>query len=157
MKWLDKLKNWGLKELKLNLRFAQLEFTYDENDSIAAWEMYVELITRITTQSLPIEHGDERAALNSVYSLFDSTRDVLKRHGRSGQSFSKLAIIILNQVVRPFTAKWHKLLDYGFEDSDVCESFRKELAALQSVLSNYAVALADIAGVEDITHIEQSQ
>jgi len=153
MKWLDKLKNWGLKELKLNLHFAQLEFSFDENDSIAAWEMYVELITRITTQSLPIEHGDERAALNSVYSLFASTRDVLKHHGRSGQSFSKLAIIILNQVVRPFTAKWHKLPDYAFDDPDVCESFRKELDALQSVLSSYAGALADIAGVEDITRI----
>ena len=54
----------------------------EKADEKAAWEMYVEMITRIITQPLPPDHGDERTALKSVYSLFEITRNVLKEHGQ---------------------------------------------------------------------------
>ena len=70
-------------------------------------------------------------------------------------TFSKIAIVVLNQVVRPFTAKWHKeTLLNGFESEAKCQEFRGELASLQAQLKNYAAALADIAGVEDLTTLE---
>ena len=72
------------------------------------WALYIELLTRITTQPLPTEHGDEETALDSVYSLFEITRAVIKEHGRDCINFTKIAIVVLNQVVRPFTAKWHR-------------------------------------------------
>lgn len=49
---------------------------YDHN---AAWELYIELLTCLATQSLDDEHGDEKTALNSIFSLFDITRQVLKK------------------------------------------------------------------------------
>ena len=40
-------RRWGLKSVKLNVKFAQLEFEATDDDMTAAWDMYVELITRI--------------------------------------------------------------------------------------------------------------
>ncbi|CAA6799170.1 MAG: Unknown protein [uncultured Sulfurovum sp.] len=106
-------------------------------------------------QPLPKEHGDEQTALNSVFALFALTRDVLKKHGRDAEEFSKIAIVVLNQVIRPFTAKWHKeSLDGAFENEDKCNEFREELKKLQLVLGIYTQMLSDMAGVEDLTKLE---
>lgn len=71
-----------LTNIKINVKFASLEFKMNTIDKDAAWEMYVELITRILTQNLEYEDGDEKTALDSVYSLFPTTRDILKKNGR---------------------------------------------------------------------------
>ena len=64
---------------------------------------------------------------------------------------------MLNQVVRPFTAKWHKeSLAGAFDDEAKRDEFREELAALQDELRNYNRMLAEIAGVEDLTDLEGS-
>jgi hypothetical protein len=132
-----------------------MEWEPKDNDKNAAWELYIELLTRIATQQLQPEHGDEEIALKSIYSLFGLTREVIKRQGRHCIEFTKIAVVILNQVVRPFTAKWHKLsIQKAFEDAEKCEKFRKELTELQKVLRKYTKMLADMAGVEDITEIE---
>ena len=152
MTYKDLFEKWKLSSLKLNLKFVEAEFVADAADEEAAWEMYVELVTRITTQRL--ECGDEQAALDSVYSLFKTTRRVLVRKGRKARSFTKIAVVVLNQVVRPFTAKWHKRsLEGAFENSELCAEFRAELAALQDELRKYSALLADMAKVEDITEI----
>ena len=91
-----------------------------------------------------------------MYNLFEITRNTLKQHGRECTEFAKLAIIILNQVIRPFTAKWHKLSNEGaFDNSQLCGEFREELKVLQEKLIRYAHMLADIAEVEDLTSLEE--
>ena len=46
-----------------------------------------------------------------------------------------MAIIILNQVIRPFTAKWHRLSEAGaFSEAAYCLEFRDELRDLQDRL-----------------------
>lgn len=120
--------------MKLNLKFLQAEFEANPEDQEAAWEMYVELITRIVTQYLDINSGDEASALNSVYSLFGVTRTILKQKGRKCESFTKISVIILNQVVRPFTAKWHKEKKKGLSGIQtnagnlevICSSYKKK-------------------------------
>ena len=154
MKYFDLFEKWGLKKLKLNLNFLTAEFEPTTEDKDAAWEMYVELITRVVTQRLDPEDGDEKSALDSIYSLFGSTRTILKGKGRQSVAFTKIAVVVLNQVVRPFTAKWHKLsLAGGFNDPETCLKFRAELDALQDDLRKYAALLADLAEVEDITDL----
>lgn len=157
MKWSQWLEEWGLSKLKINAGFLQMELEPQDYDRDAAWEMYVELLTRITTQALPKESGDEQAALDSIYSLFGVTRDIVKRHTRHAGEFAKIAIVVLNQIVRPFTAKWHKLAISGaFKDEEQCELFRTELALLQSDLRKYTALLGNMAGVEeDMTLLEQ--
>ena len=150
--WLDK---WSMKSLKINTLFLEMEWKPSDYDKDAAWELYIELLTRITTQYLPPDHGDEETALKSIYSLFGLTREVIKRQGRHCIEFTKIAIVILNQIVRPFTAKWHKLsIQKAFSDRKQCKVFRDELAKLQEVLRTYTKMLAEMAGVEDLTSLE---
>ena len=108
MTFSDLFRQWGLTSIKLNVGFAEMEFKATEDDQIAAWDMYVELLTRITTQPLEDGTGDEETALTSVFNLFAITREILKTKGRQANNFTKVAIIVLNQVIRPFTAKRHK-------------------------------------------------
>ncbi|MDA8563901.1 hypothetical protein N9L06_05560 [Mariniblastus sp.] len=155
MKWKELFDQWSMSYIKLNAGFAELEFCPKDPDRDAAWEMYVELLTRITTQPLDPEHGDEQTALESVYALFGLTRQTLKNRGRHCTEFAKIAIVVLNQVVRPFTAKWHRASLAGeFNQPKHREQFRKELTELQAKLSQYSRLLANLANVEDMTRIE---
>jgi len=155
MKLRELLEEWGMTSLKINLGILQSEWKPNDYDKIASWEMYIELLTRITTQPLPESNGDEATALASIHSLFATTRNILKEHGRYGQEFTKLAIIVLNQIIRPFTTKWHSLSYQGvFDEFEQCNIFRDELQTLQVELQKYSRLLASIAGVEDLTGIE---
>lgn len=155
MKWRDWIETWGLTSLKLKLKFLEMEFKPKDADRNAAWELYVELITRITTQRLEPEDGDEKTALDSVFALFALTRDVLKRNGSGCTEFAKIAVVVLNQVVRPFTAKWHrKSLEGELATPEGARAFRAELAELQRQLRIYTRMLADLALVEDLTDLE---
>jgi hypothetical protein len=150
------LRQWHLDNLNINAGFLQANISFKDADRSAAWEMYVELLTRVTTQSLEPDHGDEKAALTSFYSLFGITREVIKKNGPNCINFAKLAIVILNQVIRPFTAKWHKLsLAGAFDDPEQCQLFRQEMRELQGVLRKYTISLASIANVEDLTELEE--
>ena len=112
-----------------DLKVADVELSFEDDDRDAAWELYIEMLTRVTTQALPSEEGDEQTALDSVYSLFPTTREILRRRGRKTIEFSKVAIPVLNQVVRPFTAKWHKesLAGAFTYEADKQREFRDEL------------------------------
>jgi hypothetical protein len=87
----------------------------DESERKAAWELYVELITRISVVELQPGEGLLREALASLRTLFESTREILRTYGPSvarpkskdenAVSFGYLAVTILNVVVRPVLAK----------------------------------------------------
>ena len=127
-----------------------------DNNRKAAWDLYIEMETRITTQPLDPKHGDEETALKSVFSLFQTTREILLKQGPDCVVFAKIAIEILNQKVRPFTAKWHrKSLEGAFNDAEECAKFRVELETLQEILRAYTRTLAVLAGIEDITYLSE--
>lgn len=155
MKIINWLKKWNLEGLKINAEFLELELIFDDVDKKAAWELYVEMLTRIVTQPLNDQHGIEKTALDSIFSLFPTTREILKKYGSGCINFAKIAIIVLNQKVRPFTAKWHKICnENGFENMEIRLEFRKELELLKIEMKKYMVTLSDIAGVEDLTNFE---
>lgn len=151
--WLD---SWGMTSLKIKTPFLDAEWKPQEQDKVAAWQMYVELLTRVTTQRLDITEGDEYSALASVHQLFPLTRDIIKENGRHCAEFTKIAVVVLNQVIRPFTAKWHPIAKANaFEkNSELCAEFRSDLYKLQDKLTIYTKMLSDIAGVEDLTVLE---
>jgi hypothetical protein len=152
-KWLSK---WNLDSLSINASFLSADLKFNDADRKAAWELYVELITRVTTQTVEQEQGDEASALASVYELFPRTREILKQHGPDCADFAKIAVVVLNQVVRPFLAKWHRRSVEGvFADPDQRTQFRAELEGVREKLRNYTRLLGDIAGVEDFTQLEQ--
>jgi len=151
-KWLE---NWDMTKLHFKAPFLEMEWEPQTKDRDAAWELYIELLTRTATQPLLGEHGDEGTALESVHSLFAITRQTIKDHGRDCANFARIAIVVLNQIVRPFTDKWHGLSAKGaFGDPARCDEFRQELASLQVDLRKYTTLLADMAGVEDLTGLD---
>jgi hypothetical protein len=155
MKWRDWLANWGLDSLKLNLKFLEMEWTPQAGDRNAAWDLYIELLSRIATQPLPRDLGDEQTALESIYKLFGLTREILHKHGPGCAEFAKLAIPVLNQIVRPFTVKWHQpSLAGAFKKPAGQAEFRTDLDELQKKLLCVTHALANMADVEDLTKLE---
>lgn len=108
---------------KVGLPFGVGEISGDwvpgAREKDAAWEMYVELITRVGVVELAPEEGLLREALSSLYSLFDTTREILRRYGPeiarpqtgSTVSFGHLAVSILNHALRPTLSSWHPALE----------------------------------------------
>jgi hypothetical protein len=149
--WLDE---WSLTGLKINTSFLEMEWKPKDDDKDAAWDLYIELITRVSTQYMLPDHGDEKSALLSVSKLFELTRETIKHRGRHCGEFTKIAVVVLNQVVRPFTTKWHRLSLEGSFAKDVDRAlFRTELADVQETLRAYTRMLANLAGVEDLTDL----
>lgn len=140
----------------------------DQSERKAAWEMYVELVTRVAVAELGPEEGLLREALSSMYSLFATTRTILREYGpavaqpKSGGklSFGYLAVAVLNTVLRPLLAKWHPLLkDYeelrptnitslAYEKAWAHhDALRAEIEYVRRVLTDYANLLAQVAEV----------
>lgn len=153
-------------KLTVSLPFGlgQLEFEPDEVQQRAAWELYVELTTRIAIQPLGSDEGLIREALSSLYSIFGATREILRQAGPSVAqgpiSFGPVAIEVLNKGLRPFLAKWHPLLlaheqarplQVSARDHErsweKASEFRQELTKVQEQMMIYAEALGRIAGV----------
>jgi hypothetical protein len=146
-----------MTSLKVKTPFLEMDWQPKDEDKDAAWELYIELLTRITTQHLAPEHGDEATALDSIHKLFVISREIIKRRGRLCIEFTKIAVLILNQKIRPFTAKWHELmLEKAFDNPKQCDEFRTELEVLQEILRVYTRMLSDMAGVEDLTQLEDN-
>jgi len=156
--------------VKVNLGFLDIEGNWepDERERYAAWEMYVELVTRISVVELKSNEGLLREALSSLYTLFNTTREILKKYGpgvaqSKGEgdiSFGRIAVEVLNVVLRPVLAYWHPiLLDYesGRDTSvsatqhewqwDKAEDLREKLNEVRTELIAYANTLACVADV----------
>lgn len=122
------------------------ELPVTEADSKAAWELYVELVTRVATQPLEDEEGVEATALQSIADLFGCARELMRRSGPGAAAFSAFALALLNYRLRPFTAPWHKRAFEGrLGDPAISGRFRDELRSLQKDLRVAADALAEIA------------
>lgn len=156
MKIQDLFEDWGLQGLELNAGFLKMNWEPKPDEQQAAWDLYIELLTRVTVQELSDQQGDEASALQSVYALFGITRELLKQKGRKCETFSKIAIVILNQKIRPFTAKWHKKkLAGAFALAEECTDFRQDLKKIQIVLRSYCGLLSAVAKVEDFQKLEE--
>lgn len=161
------------KYLRLNISSVQLpwglgsiDFAPNDQEKKAAWNLYIELTTRITTQRLDPNSGRLREALDSLYFLFNFTRNTLRDAGPEvAYEFGPVALSILNKGIRPFTAKWHPLLQAWEEQKppnvsklehehawEHFQAMRNELLDLQDHLRMYAEALAKIAGVDIDLH-----
>ena len=130
--WTDKLNEFQCGELFAGRATEPHVFTGKEwnpgvQDKSAAWELFTEMRTRITTQPLAYRHGDEETALTSIYNVFDLTRTAIRRH-EGCMHFATLAVHVLNVHIRPFTAHWHKIKVAGrLSSSDTSHQFRREL------------------------------
>jgi hypothetical protein len=110
-------------------------------NATAAHEFLSELRTRITTQPLPYQYGSEARALESLWEVFGQARGAMKSNPGCTQ-FSASVTELLNVVLRPMTAKWHRAHADGRLDSrDGADEFRADLAAVQVKLRQFAKQL----------------
>ncbi len=143
----------------------------DEAERGAAWEMYVELVTRASVARIPEGEGLLREVLSSLYTLFESTREILRRYGpavarpREGSavSFGHLAVAILNGALRPLLTEWHpRLLAHedarpgdaspvDWERSWVDrEDLTRQIEEVRSVLEVYAGILGEVCDAKSL-------
>lgn len=166
-----------ISQLSLNLPFGLGGVTIDigQAEREAAWKLYVEFGTRISTQPLASGTGSAREALSSLHSLFGITREILKEAGPEvGQSptgLGPVAIRILNDGLRPFLTKWHvaygdfeltaglaMLREHSLRSIPIelvdqaawseLDAFYAELEAVRLEMRKYVHQLAIIAGTE---------
>lgn len=144
--WLTEHKLGGLLEAKEHEALSSAKWAPTRQDRAAAWALYVELSSRITTTPLRYSDGDEEAALISIHKLFGFTREICKKRGPACSHFATLANLMLNQVVRPFTAQWHrKNLAGHLKQQDNRRIFRQKLINLQGDLCFFSSALGKLA------------
>ena len=71
MKTLKELLNkWRITELRMNINFLEARFELKPDDKDAAWELHVELVTRLITYDLSENPKELEAALTSIDSIF---------------------------------------------------------------------------------------
>jgi hypothetical protein len=170
---MPRLRGPSSVQVGLNFQFLQISGTWEPNDDErrAAWELYVELVTRVAVVPLGAGEGLLREALSSLYSLFATTRDILRRYGPDiaepqphGQySFGALAVAMLNYGLRPVLARWHPALEdweavrppgrsRGEHEGawERARELRAALDAARDVLTQYAQLMATACGVPDL-------
>ena len=107
-------------------------------------KLRVELATRITTQRIHYRSGNEEAAAESVAKLFPTVRELLVIHWQA-KAFEWVALRLLNETVRPYTARWHGwIVEEKFCSEQTRRVFRAELQTLQKELGIYLMAFATL-------------
>jgi hypothetical protein len=159
---------------KLTIPFVgELSGTWEPADAerSAAWELYLELVTRVSVEELDRHEGFLREALSSLYTFFNTTREILRRYGPEVApplspghvSFGVLAVTVLNRVLRPLLASWHPRLT-AYESRrpegrdpvawerewEHAEALRGEIAEVRRALTSLARTLQEVAGVSDL-------
>ena len=157
---------WGvtrLTELTITVpQLSELKFVVNNESRQVAWQFYIEVVTRVSTQPLGDGDGSIRETLTSLHGLFATTRDILRASrpsipASSGLTVEHLAVTMLNLHLRPFLAKWHpRLREFETENPDCGESSwpqnqtcRRELRQMQKGLVDFALGFASLAGVHN--------
>lgn len=133
----------------------------------AAFDLQIELVTRVGVQTLAADQGSLREALNSLYSLFATTRDVLHRMAKETTgplTLPGIAASLANRHLRPFLATWHPALQ-EYEATrppnashveherqwERSADMRAALAELQGPLTSVAKELAALCSIDLLT------
>ncbi len=159
-------------DIKTPFLNVQGEWEADEKEQQAAWELYVELVTRIAVVELRPGEGLLREALSSLHEIFGESREILRKYGpgiaqpkgEGNLSLGAIAVTVLNSALRPVLTKWHPLL-MAYEsarppgtspaDHEAAwrhnQELRDVLNELQKTIQQYSLLLAKVAGIPPLT------
>lgn len=151
-----------LTEVRISVpQFSELTFVVNDETEQVSWQLFIESATRTATQKLDDGEGLIREALNSLYSLFATTREILRntrpsRH-TEGLTVEYLAVSLLNRELRPFLSKWHpRLAEFESAHPELPETAwplaqdcRAELDHLRTATRQYVLGFAQLAGVQN--------
>ena len=60
------LEQWDLNSLRIKAGFLKIEWVPRAEDKAAAWELYVEMLTRVATQRLAPENRGQRTIFLNI-------------------------------------------------------------------------------------------
>jgi hypothetical protein len=144
---------------------GEITLRFDERQRTAGWHIFVELATRIATQTLHPRTGLIRETLSSLYQLFERIRTELKsmpppRGGLTGgqADMETYVLTILNQAIRPCLARWHPRLKQweatGMPEGEwpLADMCRHDLETTRRLVLAYAWGLGEAL---DVSHLGQ--
>ena len=140
---------------RLGDAWIDAEFQPTDADKRASSEFFGQLRSRIITRPLPYLDGEEKAALDSVHSLFACTRELSKSGGLEARRFSDIVWAFMNEDVRPVTAKWHRPFVKKRLGEDDRHDFREELESLQKKVVYYERVFDALSERRQITSPER--
>lgn len=146
--WSAWLALWKIENPGIDDQLSDEFWAPTDADRALAWDVYVELQTRIAVQTLRDDEGDDTTALTSIYKLFPLSRESMRRHGVECANTGVLLTAFLNQKVRNFTAQWHKRSveeRWSKKPGTKHPEFRAALKNLQPELKQLARALSQLA------------
>ncbi|MCX4741787.1 TIR domain-containing protein [Streptomyces antibioticus] len=130
----------------------------------AAFDLQVELVTRIGVQPLPPDAGSLREAVTSLHTLFAAAREAMHQMAAEVDSpvaLPHIASRLVNEHLRPFLTVWHTALQQheacrppdvsAFQHEQLwarARDMRAELAALHAPLTAAAHELGQLCGVD---------
>ena len=152
-----RIEDWRLEEVELQ----GFKFTIAGAQRRVAWRLFVEITTRIATQPMQDETGDDGIALKSLYELFQLTRKAISEMeptpSATGDTVETFALDMLNSDLRPFLSTWHPKWDEYAEGGKAVSQawpkhreFRVELREIQTKIKSRARGLAQLAGVRNV-------
>jgi len=156
-------RNLVLDEINVSVpRCGNMKFKVNREYRLVAWNLFIETITRISTQPLKNDQGILEESLNSLYKLFTTTRELLKEMEPSKENgemtVELLAVKMLNDELRPFLSKWHPRFvelekcypELKDQDWEFSSEFRKELEVLREAILSYARAFGELSCVTEL-------
>jgi hypothetical protein len=145
--------------VRRTIQFVSRLGPVSDRERKVAFDIQVELATRVGLQPLGGEDGVLREALTSLYSLFTFIRSRLQDSAEPLPNLEPVAYRLLNDVLRPFLSRWHpRLLAHEqrrpegtgareYEQSwTAAPALRADLAELAGPLREMAAELAEISG-----------
>lgn len=122
-----------------------------DRERSAAWEVYIEIITRISPSRQDISRRNVASELDDLEELLNKMRDILKKYGPSvgktdsvyDLSFAHLTLTIINVLLRPMLLKRMRVVDADVDNQDI----GKELDRVYAVLIDYCNILTQGADV----------
>lgn len=127
-------------------------------ESTPAHRVWVELATRASVLPLHYRSGEEESTALSLHEVFERVRTWIDA-APGALLCRRAALVLLNDLLRPYTSRWHRWLTSGHDDRNAegrrilrfadewyRRQFRRELAEVQPVLR----AMRDLfAGLRD--------
>jgi hypothetical protein len=161
---------WRVTEVEITTLGQKVKLANSGSQRRVAWSLFVDTTTRIATQPMSDEEGDDGIVLKSLYDLFQSSRKsimemeptrVLPSRRKNLETVETYVLAMLNQSLRPFLSKWHPVWDTWQKSNPGAASsgwsqhreFREALKALQPEIRERAIGLGEIAGVPRVEQL----
>ena len=128
---------------------------FSTEDRLIAWNYYVELLTRVATQSLPKDSGNDAAIMQSFSQLLDISKKLPHpEHVDHPSAIGLLLQRVVSRIVKPFLSNWGPYCMLDKFETKQQGLMRTELVEVQDNLQRLSGILSEICGTEDLSKLK---